>query len=356
MRRFVYYVLITLLYFNCKKEDLAVKEVNPISNSVSNIQVSTQIISDQDFNKQIIANGKIEALKKGELRFKTGNRIARINVRNGQRVRQGDVLAYLDNDLLKNAVDKAQIALEKAESQLEEEKINFGVSSKEESDINAKVLTNIKFKSGIQEASNILENNQLLYKQTILRAPFSGVVANLESRIGNHITSGDVFCTLISEDHMEVSFSVLEGEFNAISLDQEVTIQAFTDTSITYTGKISEINPFIDRNGLIAIKALITSKKIQLFDGMNVKVLINYPIQDVLVIPKQALVLRSNREVVFTVDKGLSKWNYVTVTGENSTHYAIKEGVKVGDTIIVSGNLNLSHDASVRSTFIKENK
>ncbi len=356
MRRFIYYVLITLLYVNCKKEDIAIKEVNPRSNSTHQIQVSTQLISDQNFNKQIIANGKTEALKKGELRFKTGNRIARINVRNGQRVRQGEVLAYLDNDLLKNAVDKAQIALEKAESQLEEEKINFGVSNKEEADINAKVLTNIKFKSGVQEASNILENNQLLYKQTILRAPFSGVIANLDTRIGNYITSGDIFCTLISEDDMEVSFRVLEGEFNAISLDQEVIIQPFTDTSITYTGKISEINPFIDKNGLMAIKALITSKKIQLFDGMNVKVLINYPIQNVRVIPKQALVLRSNREVVFTVDKGLSKWNYVTVAAENSTHYAIKEGVKLGDTIIVSGNLNLSHDVSVRSTFIQEHK
>ncbi len=266
------------------------------------------------------------------------------------------MLAYLDNDLLKNAVDKAQIALEKAESQLEEEKINFGVSAKDEVDINAKVLTNIKFKSGVQEASNTLENNQLLYQQTILRAPFSGVVANLDARIGNHITSGDVFCTLISEDDMEVSFRVLEGEFNAISLDQEVTIQPFTDASISYTGKISEINPFIDKNGLMAIKALITSKKIQLFDGMNVKVLINYPVQDVVVIPKQALVLRSNREVVFTVEKGLAKWNYVTVAGENSTHYALKEGVKVEDTIIVSGNLNLSHDVSVRSTFIQEHK
>ncbi len=357
MTRIVSYVLIALLFYNCKKEKTDFEEVSPTSNSASNPQVSVQVIEDQDFQQQILANGKVEAFKKGELRFNAGNRIAKINIRNGQRVRKGDILAYLDNELLKNEVDRAQIALEKAEAQLEEEKINFGVSKLEEAEINPKVLKNIKFKSGVQEAVNVLENSRLLYKQTILRAPFSGVVANLDSRVGNFITSGDVFCTLISDDTMEVSFRVLEGEFGAISLDQEVSIQPFTNGGdISYTGKINEINPLIDQNGLIAIKALITSKEIQLYDGMNVKVLINYPIQDVVVVPKQALVLRSNREVVFTVDKGLSKWNYVTIAGENSSHYAIKEGVSVGDTIIVSGNLNLSHDARVRSTLIMENK
>ncbi|MEP0262335.1 efflux RND transporter periplasmic adaptor subunit [Dokdonia sp.] len=356
MKRIITYIFITLLCCNCKKESPTIEEINPISNSASTIQVSTRVIQDQNFNQQIIANGKTEALKKGELRFKTGNRIAHINVRNGQRVQKGEILAYLDNELLKNAVDKAQIALDKAGSQLEEEKINFGVSNKEEADINAKILTNIKFKSGIQEASNTLENSQLVYNQTILRAPFSGVVANLESKTGNYITSSDVFCTLISDTNMEVVFSVLEGEFNAISLDQEVSIHPFVNTSISYTGKISEINPFIDKNGLIAIKALITSKDSRLLDGMNVKVLINSPIQDVVVIPKQALVLRSNRELVFTVDKGLAKWNYVTITGENSTHYALKDGVQIGDTIIVAGNLNLSHGASVSSRLIIENR
>ena len=56
--------------------------------------------------------------------------------------------------------------------------------------------------------------------------------------------------------------------------------------------------------------------------------------------------------MVFSVEKGLAKWNYVEVAGENNNNYAIKKGLKITDTIIVSGNLNLSHDVKVNTTFI----
>jgi len=352
MKRIVIYILI-LFYYGCKEDVAPTDENNSELQTSSNLNVSTQIIIDQDFNRQIIANGKIEAQQKSDLRFKVGDRITHINIRNGQRVRKGDVLAYLDNDLLKNEVDKAQIALGKAESKLEEEKINYGVGNQEETAIDDKVLKNLKFKSGVLEASNALDNARLVYNQTFMRAPFSGIVANLEAKTGNYITPSDIFCTLISNTKMEVSFSVLEGEYNAISMNQEVTIEPFTNTSVSYQGEIVEINPLVDENGLITVKALITSKEAKLFDGMNVKILVNSSIKNVVVIPKQALVLRSNREVVFTVDKGLAKWNYVTIAGENSTHYALKKGVKVGDSLIVSGNLNLSHDARVNATLIE---
>lgn len=354
MRKTLFYILTLSLFCYCKQEATIDKEVVAELNTSSNIKVSTQVVVNKDFNQQIISNGKLEALQKSDLRFKIGDRIARINTRNGQKIRKGDIIAYLDNDLLRNEVDKAQIALDKAESKLEEEKINYGVSDKDESAIDVKVLKNLKFKSGIQERYNILENTRLRYDQTILRARFSGVVANLEAKEGNYITSSEVFCTLISETKMEVVFSVLEGEFNTIKLKQEVVIKSFVNDSESYKGEITEINPIVDENGLISIKAIIASNESQLFDGMNVRVLINSPIQKVVVIPKQALVLRSNREVVFTVENSLAKWNYVEIVGENSTHYALKEGIKINDTIIVSGNLNLSHDARVNSTLINQ--
>ncbi|MDG2436788.1 MAG: hypothetical protein P8L89_06775, partial [Polaribacter sp.] len=55
-----------------------------------------------------------------------------------------------------------------------------------------------------------------------------------------------------------------------------------------------------------------------------------------------------------TVENGLAKWNYVELAGENNDSYAIKKGLKISDTLIVSGNLNLSHDAKVNATFVND--
>lgn len=345
-------LLILLLFYllSCNKTNTTtIAEASEINTKVSNegVLVNSQVVENQVFQKQIIANGKVTAQQKSELRFKTTERIASITVKNGQKVHKGQLLATLDNHLLANKLNKAKLDVAKATSKLQEEKINYSISDT----ITATILKELHIKSGYLEAQNALENAQLLFNQTILKAPFSGIVANIETKAGNYITGSDVFCTLIAQQKLEVVFSVLENEMSFIENKQQVEITSFVDSDKKYTGAITEINPLVDKNGLIQLKASINSSDKFLFDGMHVKIVINKPLSSVIVIPKEALVLRSNKKVVFTLEDGVAKWNYVKVLDENSTSYAIKKGLKLGDTIITSGNMNLSHDARVNSTF-----
>ena len=313
MNRVIYFFSL-LLVIACDNEKTidSTNEYNTDSKIESNgITVTTYIIENQMFQKQIIANGVVSAFQKSEIRFKTNECIASIKVKNGQKVSKGQVLAVLDNAVLANQLNKAKIDLDKAKNKLQEEKINYGIGNTTNDAIDATILNNLKIKSGLYEAENALENAQLLYNQTIIRAPFSGVVANIEVKAGNFITTADIFCTLINSQNLEVVFSVLENELPFLKENQEVSIQPFIDTNTTYLGNISEINPLVDENGLIQLKAKINTNETTLFDGMNVRVTASQPIKDVIVIPKEALVLRSNREVVFTYEKGQAKWNYV---------------------------------------------
>ena len=80
---------------------------------------------------------------------------------------------------------------------------------------------------------------------------------------------------------------------------------------------------------------------------MNVRVSIYRSLGKQLVVPKTAVVLRSGKKVVFTLSSGKAVWNYVQTGLENATHCTILEGLKEGDTVIVSGNINLAHEAPV---------
>ncbi len=347
-------LLILFLVISCKKETQK-QDNNAFTKNIKNkgINVNTTVLQKASFNKQLIANGKIEAQQKSELRFKTNNSIASIKVKNGSIVNRGQIIAVLENTLLYNQLQKAKLTVQKAENKLEEEKINY-FSSRENKELNQSILKNLEIKSGVLEAKNNLENAQIQYQQTFLKAPFSGIIANVKNKAGNFISTADVFCTLINPNKLEVAFAVLENEYAFIRKGQQITIQSFTHTDKVFKGVITEINPLVDKNGLIKLKATITSSETALFDGMHVKVFINHPIKNVLVVPKEALVLRSNKKVIFTLHNGLAKWNYVTELYQNSNYYAIKKGehLKETDTIIVSGNLNLSHDAKVNATFI----
>lgn len=357
MIRKLIFITLVIFFYSCNQNLTKIEGATLTKNSQSNgISVSSKVIYKTPFNQQLVANGKIEAKQKSELRFKTTEQLSRILVKNGQFIEKGILIASLENSLLENQLQKSQIAFEQAKQKLQEEKINYGLESANENEISSTILKTLKIKSGYSEAQNNFENAQLLYNQTLLKAPFRGVVANIETKVGYHISASEVFCTLINQDQFEVLFLVLESEFHFIKKGQSVIIQSFNSSGGSYEGSISEINPLVNENGLIKAKALLKGRITELIDGMNTKIIINKPIENAVVIPKEALVLRSNRKVVFKLENGLAKWNYVDVLDENSTSYALKDGLSVGDTIIVAGNMNLSHKAKVNATFIDENK
>jgi hypothetical protein len=124
-------------------------------------------------------------------------------------------------------------------------------------------------------------------------------------------------------------------------------VSPFSIRDYTCEGRIIEINPVVDKNGMVQVKALTGNSQNQLYDGMNVKIRLQRSAGKQLVIPKEALVLRTNKKVVFTLKDGKAQWVYVQTGLENSTGYVVTEGLAEGDSVIYEGNINLAHEAPV---------
>ncbi len=312
----------------------------------SNYNVEAVILKPRTFSKQIIANGKIESHSKANLRFKKQDRISKIFVRNGQFVKKGTILASLDNYLIKNLIKKAKINLKNAQWEKKKLLLEYNLSDTSTSPS----LDYINTKSGYYEAKSRVENLKLQLEETLLKAPFNGVISNLTTKQGNFSNSSEPFCTLISKNNPEAVFYILDTELQMVDQGEKTEIIPFSMPDKKYKGILTEINPQVDDNGLIRVKSTILNADNKLMEGMNVKIILNKTTKNSLVIPKSALVLRSGKEVVFTLkNDSLAQWNYVKTTGENSEYYAVSKGLNIGDTIIVSNNMNLSHDARVKA-------
>ena len=117
-------------------------------------------------------------------------------------------------------------------------------------------------------------------------------------------------------------------------------------------GTILSINPSVDQNGQIAVTAQVPGSD-ELIDGMNVRITVQNSVPDQLVVPKSAVVIRDNMEVLFRYVNGRSLWTYVNVVMSNTTQHVVEPNkergadLNVGDLIITSGNLNLGDDAPV---------
>lgn len=329
-----------------KKADNIEKEgVETVLPSMTN-DVTVLKLEKQVFNHELVSNGKISAGEYADLYFQTAEAIAHIYVKNGDAVRKGEKLAELDRFKLENAMKQAKDRLEQSGLEMKDVLIGQGYTTDNLEQIPAEKLQLAKVKSGYEQNRMQYELAVKELEQATLTAPFDGVVANLFLKRHNRASTTDAFCRIINNRNMEVSFTVLESELPLIKVGDKVSVTPYSAAMEGREGSICEINPLVDENSMVQVKARLNGGS-RLFDGMNVRVNVRRDLGEKLVIPKSAVVLRSGRQVVFTLQDGKAMWNYVRTGLENMESYTVEEGLKEGDTVIVTGNLNLAHETPV---------
>ncbi|MDR1562927.1 MAG: efflux RND transporter periplasmic adaptor subunit [Dysgonamonadaceae bacterium] len=310
-------------------------------------EVCAMRLEVKDFNHEVASNGTVAARNRANLNFKVQGEVAEINVKNGDRVRKGQKLAQLDRFELQNALEQAETSLESAKLNYLNELIGMGYTIADTAKVPYEERRLASIKSGLKQSQSQYEIAKYNFDNSTLYAPFDGVVANLFSKPYNK-PEDEQFCTIIDNVHLEVDFRILENELGAVHAGDKVEVSPFSLGDYTCTGVISEINPVVDKNGMVRVKAAINSADGKLYEGMNVKLLLKQLVGKQLVIPKSALLLRDNRKVVFRLENEHAFWVYVTTTLENASEYVVTEGLQAGDSVIYEGNMNLAHETPVR--------
>lgn len=266
-------------------------------------------------------------------------------------MKAGDIIGKIDQFEYLQRLEQAKTNVKRTSIELEDALIAYGGSASTASIPDA-IRENAAIRTGYTAAQSELKTAQFDLEHTLLKAPFAGKIANLKQRAYEMVNTGEAFCTLIDDSAFEVEFHLIESEVGDVSLNDEVQVIPFSNPEVS-TGRVTEINPLIDENGLVLVKALVKNSG-TLWEGMNVKVLIRKAEPGHLVVPKSAVVLRQNQEVLFKYTNGSAYWTYVNTLLENSSSYSVIAHPEKGgelnarDTIIISNNINLAHESPVR--------
>lgn len=310
-------------------------------------EVTVMTLQSTDFNHELVSNGKLSARRFVDLKFESAEPVAAIYVKNGDRVTKGQKLAELSTFRLANKLAQSRNSLENAKLELQDVLIGQGYKLEDSTKVPAATMKLVKVKSGYDQSLAQFQLAEYEYKNAVLTAPFDGVVANLFAKEYNTASTAEKFCSIIDSRSLEAAFTVLESELPLIKSGDRVEVAPFALADVQTEGRISEINPLVDENGMVQVKAAVSDKG-KLFEGMNVRVSIHRSLGKQLVVPKEAVVLRSGKQVVFTLTDGKAYWNYVHTGLENADSYTVVDGLKDGDIVITSGNINLAHEAPVK--------
>ncbi|WP_421874910.1 efflux RND transporter periplasmic adaptor subunit [Marinoscillum sp.] len=343
-------ILLVVLACSCSKtSEYSEEEASTSTATQSEDVLEVQVVKadTEKLSIPITASGKIETGRSKKLAFQQSGLLEQLTISNGQQVKKGQLIAQLANRQQLIQYQEAELTYKQALYLDEDERmfLNDSAFYKDKwSEVNEKTA----LKSGVPQAKLALDKARISLEQTRLYAPFDGLIADLEVEPGDFISANKPIAQIYQPNNLIIEVSLLEYDFPKISIGQQAEITALANLDQMYTGEVIEINPTIDASGHFTIKIKLKDSTEGLVPGMSATVTIaSLKEQSQLIVPMKAVVNRSGRQVVFTHEDGLAKWNYVTLGDQNGEYVEVLEGVAPGSEVIITDVFQLAHDSPV---------
>ncbi len=301
------------------------------------------------FENRRYTNGIIKSGRKAVVSFPMNGILLEMRAYNGKWVKKGEIIALLDTIEATVAIERARMQLERTHLLFLDNLIARGFDVKNLHNIPLDVLENSKIISGFKEAEINLEEALNNYQKCFVRAPISGIIAAMDNEIHGQITLGRQLCTIVDNSNLQVYFKIFQSDVLFVRPTTMVDIISLSDKNACSRAIIDYISPMIDENGMCEVSAIVTHNNCHfLTDGMHVKVSINTVHSNALILPKQAVVFKEDKPVVFVVKNGQANWTEVSIGSENDHYYLVESGLEPGDVVVIENNAWLGHNATIK--------
>jgi len=195
-----------------------------------------------------------------------------------------------------------------------------------------------------------LKKARIEYNKTRIRAPFDGIITNIQISPQEHLSSGRDLFTLVNISRIQVNAKVLESEIGKMKVGRGVDLKFSAFPGRIFNGRVKAISPIInpeDKTCNVIVEVINVSEELK--PGMHAEVEIVAEIyKNRLLIPQDAVLSRSGRKLAFVVVGDVAKWRYIEIGLENEEYAEVLDGITEGEQVLIDGHLTLAHDARVK--------
>ncbi|MDR5734420.1 efflux RND transporter periplasmic adaptor subunit [Caballeronia sp. LZ025] len=330
------------------------------------------------------ATGYVVPQRKAAVASKAQGRVEWLGVLEGTVVKEGQIIARLESADVAASLAQAQAQVKVAQANLELQRAELenatanlkrsqvlaphGAMSASQFDADrarydkARASINSE-QAAILSAQANARAAQVAVDQTVIRAPFDGVVLEKHANVGDNITpfssasdSKGAVVTIADMKTLEVEADVAESNIARIKVDQpcEVQLDALPDTR--FAGRVSRIVPTVDRSkATVLVKVRFVERDERVLPDMSAKIaFLSKPVppedkKAVVAVQPTAVVTRGGKQVVYIVDQDKAREVPVTA-GERVGDLLAVSGVKPGDTLVLAPGDKLENGASITVT------
>jgi membrane fusion protein (multidrug efflux system) len=291
--------------------------------------------------------GSLRSRQSVMLRPEVSGRVVRLNFRDGERVRKGQLLVQFDDQLQQAQVkqSQAELSIARANHKRNEELLAQNFVSQRSLDESAANLEVAQAKLALAQATA---------DRLRIIAPFDGIAGIRNVNVGDYLKDGTDIVNLEDIDTVYVDYRLPERYQTQVKTGQRVSVELDALPGRSFEARVQAVDPLIDANGRsIGVRASIPNRQLQLRPGMFARVNTLFGVRErARVVPEEAIVPQGGRQFVIKLVPGpdndtlVSRRVEVKVGIRRPGQVEIVEGLQEGDTVVTAGQQRLQRDGS----------
>ncbi len=354
----------------------------------SPVSVTGHPVKRGEITAEVMGTGTLESRVQMTVSSKIAGRITALPVDQGDAAIEGQVLVRLDDNELKQQVEIARSALaaayaslDRAEAEavstqavLNQVKVDHrriqqlyasrSISSTEmersaqslkvaEANDNKSKAAVMEAKKKLIQARNTLEYQQTRLEDTVIKAPFSGLIVGRDKEIGDIVVPGTPIFLLISTTDLWVSAWVDETEMNKLAPGQSARVVFRSEPDTPYRGNVARLGRETDRETRQFIVDVEPDRLPGNWAvGQRAEVFIQTAHKtDAVLLPSNTILIKDGGKGVLVEDKGRAVWRPVKIGLRGKEEVEVVEGLEPGETVITApGSKDISAGRKVKVT------
>jgi membrane fusion protein, multidrug efflux system len=333
-------VVVLRLVSNKRSFDNQLKMVSELNTT---IPVMIDTVKYRQIESGFSINGTFSPFKEISIASEAQGKIISISAETGDNVKKGQVLASIDTEILVSQLVLAKFNLEKAEKdQKRFEQLSQGDAATIQQYESAKqVFDNAQY--GYTSA-------KVQYDNAFIKAPFNGFITKRYIENGTYISPGAPVFDMVEISSVKLMAKLTVEEVEKVTKGQNVVLSVEAYPGIRYEGHISNIVVKADLSKRYEVEVVVINPiDNSIKPGMFGTVLFAHDSNvHELVIPRRAIANSIlNPEVFLVKGDEVIKQN-ITAVSLNDKYVLVKSGLKEGDVIVISGQINLVSGSKIR--------
>ncbi len=307
------------------------------------VPVELAMVTRGDVPSYLSATASLEAEKQVDILAKAAGQITRLLVEEGDWIERGQLVAVLDGETQRVALEEATLRARRLELEYERSKKLYdqqGISDRE--------IQDVRFR--YEQAASQQKAAQLGLDYTSIEAPFSGRIAERYVAPGQHLSIGSPLFSIVDADPLLARIFLPEKEAVHIAPAQTVVISPDSQTDLELRGEVLRIAPIVDRRtGTVKVTCQIAGEATRLRPGSFVRVKVQTDLHaGVPVIPSRALVPEGGEVYVYKALSDSVVKTSISTGYTDGDFVEVLSGLELGERVVTVGTGSLKTGTKIR--------